>query len=166
MNMAVQRRQLKHSTAHDVALVALGNSLRGDDAIASHLLAGLPSGLSGSLCILDAGSYTRDLPAFLHGHRVGLIIDAAECDEMVIIDLFDIAQRQKVLLDCSHALSWLDEIVLYQAEFTIPSHLLFIGVPVFDTGWREGLSKAAREKLPLLVSQLCELIERVRKVHA
>jgi hydrogenase maturation protease len=157
--------QLKHAASHAVALAALGNPLRGDDAIGSYLLAGLPVQLRAGLCTLDAGSYTRDLPEFLHGHKVGIIVDAAESTggELVVFDLSDMTQSHNVSLDCSHALSWLDEIVLYQKEFAIPKHLLFVAVPTYDTGWHEGLSQALQVKLPQLVKQLCQLIEPERE---
>lgn len=160
------RTLLKHSAAHSVAVVALGNPLRGDDALASHLLAGLPPAQREALCILDAGSYTRDLPEFLHQHQVGIVVDAAASKETIILDLCDVAQRHRIMLDCCHAISWLDEIVLYQDTFDIPKRLWFVGLPTYEAGWREGLSKEAQEKLPLLIKLLSELIKRERTNNA
>lgn len=153
---------LKHATAHKVALVALGNSLRGDDAIGAHLLAAIPAELSAKLCMFNAESCTRDVPEFLHGHKLGIIVDAAgsNSDELIVVDLSDINQQDKIAIDCSHALSWLDEIVLFRESFVLPQRLLFVGVPAYDTQWRQGLSTTLHAKLPQLNKQLCELIAR------
>ncbi len=161
-----RQNQLKHAAAHAVAVVTLGNPLRGDDAIATHLLAGLPAELSETLCILDAGSYTRDLPDFLHNHDLGIVTDATASNDTVILDLSDLAQCHQIMPDCSHALSWLDEIVLFKHEFSIPQRLLFVGLPTYESGWHEGLSTQARAKLPSLIKQFCELIEHERADNA
>ena len=152
-------QQLRHNQPHRVALVALGNSLRADDGVCGQLLAMLPAGLRDQVCLLDAGCYARDIPAFVAGHRTGIVIDAisaANTSEMVIVDLGDVATIEP---DCTHALSWLDELLLAKTKVELPSRLLFVGIPVCDVGWRIGLSDEIKERLPELVLRLQQIIE-------
>ena len=149
----------EHDASHFLAIAAFGNSLRGDDAAASFLIERLRFRL-GPVCTLDAGSHTSALPAFLHEHKIGIIIDTVSgTEEIVKLDISELTDRQRASIDCSHALSWLDEIILFKEKFSIPERLYFIGIPSYETSWTVGLSERLIERLPELEAQLCKLIE-------
>lgn len=161
---------LRHARAHEIAVVCLGNTLRADDGVGAMLVSGLTAELQSQICILDAGCYTRDLPAFLSGHHTGIIVDAVEpgssqaLDKPVIVDLTG-AKQQAALdlnMDCCHALSWFHELIICKDQVTLPSRLMFFGVPAVDTGWRQGLSDDMKNRLPGLIHQLGTLIEDER----
>lgn len=163
---SIANLQLRHCAAHRIALVCLGNSLRADDAIASALLSGLHPSLKAAACILDAGSYTADIPKFLHDHQIGIVIDACasqnayEPDEPIIIELHPDNGAPSVYLNSVHGFSWYDELVLSRHLVHLPPQMVFFGIPVRDTSWRQGLSTTMQNRLPHLLSRLTDYLER------
>lgn len=156
----------KHHSSHMLAVAAFGNSLRGDDGVASYLLERLSARLE-AICTLDAGSHTSALPAFLNEHKIGIIIDSVTGTngEMVKLDLSNLKLGQ-TNIDCSHGLSWLDEIILYEGKFSIPRELYFIGIPSYETSWQIGLSERLLERLPQFETELGGMIEAEMKANA
>ena len=147
----------QHCARHDIAVVSLGNTLRADDAVASAVVAALPK--KDNLCVLEAGLYTRDIPTFLSGHRVGIIVDAMRSNsnqptEVIHLD----SSNLRVNLTCCHALSWLDELSLFGPKAKLQKRLIFFGIAVSDTEWRQGLSQQMQQSVPQLVDKLSDLI--------
>ena len=153
-----------HARRHDLALVTVGNTLRADDGVGRRLLANLPSDIKDSICMFDAGIYTSSIPLFIDGHKTGIVLDAFKGavddsdPDSVVIDISDLSTTRTLSLDRTHAISWLNELVLCRETVTLPARLLFFGVSAVETGWSEGLSVPMTLKLQHLTDTLSALI--------
>jgi hydrogenase maturation protease len=146
-----------------VALVTIGNTLRGDDGIAQAVCNALPDAVAESLCRFDLGSYTNLLPLCLAGHEVAIILDAVATGDtpgsVTILDLSDPTRACSAgSINATHALSLADELQLAGLTGCLPGKTLFFGIEVEDPGWGRGLSEVLRSKLPGLAGELERLI--------
>jgi hydrogenase maturation protease len=148
-----------------LCIVTVGNSLRGDDGIASALCENLPESVLSDVCVFNLGPYTNYLSECLNGHKAAIIIDST-CDglspgSVSIIDLHALLEGPNLNINSSHGLSVADELKLAKQLGSLPTRLIFFGVEIGAVNWNETISPALKEKLPLLVSNLAFLVQRI-----
>lgn len=163
--------QRKQCPANDdrpcaLAVIAIGNSLRGDDGIASRLVAALPDGIA---CLFDLGAHPNYMSECLRGHRSAIILDAVKTGKqpgsVTIVDLKELIEQKSPLEPKTcHGISLIDEIRLLSLQGALPCRMHLFGV---EAGGRasleaedsEGLSEELKERLADLTHSLIELIE-------
>lgn len=148
-----------------LCIVTVGNSLRGDDGIASALCEHLPATVLSDVCVFNLGTYTNYLSDCLKGHKAAIIIDST-CDglspgSVSIIDLHALLEGPNLNINSSHGFSVADELKLANQLGSLPNRLIFFGVEIGEVNWKETISPALKEKLPLLVSNLAFLVQRI-----
>lgn len=149
-----------------LALVAIGNVLRGDDGVAQAVCKALSKPMLDRVCRYELGSYTNLLIECLSGHESAIIIDStcsgAEPGTTTIIDLKPIiSTRSEMLLHSCHGFSLVDELQLARWRGLLPENMLFFGVEVANTDWGEGLSEILSQRIPDLAAELEQLIDRL-----
>ena len=148
-----------------LCIVTVGNSLRGDDGIASALCENLPEAVLSDVCLFNLGPYTNHVSQCLKGHKAAIIIDST-CDglspgSVTIIDLQALLEGPNLNINSSHGFSVADELKLAKQLGSLPNRLIFFGVEIGEVNWKETISPALKEKLPLLVSNLAFLVQRI-----
>jgi hydrogenase maturation protease len=150
-----------------LALVTLGNPLRGDDGVAARLCDSLPDSVMENVCRFDLESNSSQLADCLSGHQAAIVLDATSCGAttgtITLVDLNAAMQRTSALaIESSHGLSLLDELRLARASaFPLPSKMIMFGVEVADVNWGSGVSHELSQELPALSSRLALLIMKV-----
>jgi hydrogenase maturation protease len=153
---------LKHTKEHGIAVVAVGNSLRGDDGVAAAVCGSLPEYLLDRICYFNAESRVGEIPSFLANHQKAIIIDAMNSGgtpgemQIVQIDLNNV--RPEVHVNNAHGLSWLDELLVARRTVKLPELITFCGIEVVSTAWKCGLSTPVRRKLRDLSGALTKMI--------
>ncbi|HEY9868704.1 MAG TPA: hydrogenase maturation protease [Candidatus Obscuribacterales bacterium] len=147
-----------------LALVTIGNTLRGDDGAAQAVCNVLRETVAARVCRFDLGTYTNLLPLCLAGHDAAIILDAVATGgtpgSLTILDLTDPARACSAgNISATHALSLADELQIAGIAGCLPRKTLFFGIEVQDAGWGKGLSEALRSRLPDLAGELERLIE-------
>lgn len=147
-----------------LVLVAIGNTLRGDDGIAQVICDALPKPILQNVCCFALGSYTGLLIECLAPHNWGIILDAtssgSEPGAVTIIDLAQVLRTPcSIKLDLCHGFSLVEELQLARWRGLVPETLIFFGVEVANTDWGEGLSKTLQVKVSYVASELEHLIE-------
>ncbi|MCC7530221.1 MAG: hydrogenase maturation protease [Candidatus Melainabacteria bacterium] len=145
--------------------MTVGNALRGDDGIAAALCENLPAAVLSDVCVFNLGPYTSYLSDCLKGHKAAIIIDST-CDglspgSVTIIDLQALLEGPHLNIKSSHGFSVADELKLSKQLGSLPNRLIFFGVEIGEVNWKETISPALKEKLPLLVSNLAFLVQRI-----
>ncbi len=158
----------QHLEPASLCIVTIGNSLKGDDGIASALCEKLPESVLSDVCLFDLGPYTSYLSDCLKGHKAAIIIDTT-CDglspgSVTIVDLQALLEGPKLNINSSHGFTVADELTLAKQRGTLPNRLIFFGVEIGEVNWKEKISPALQEKLPLLVSNLAFLIQRILEI--
>lgn len=149
-----------------LALITIGNSLRGDDGIAARLCDALPDSASRDVCRFDLGPYTGFLKDCLYGHQAAIIIDATQNGTapgtVSIIDLDAILQREAIInLNSCHGFSLADELRIAKQYDALPEQIIFFGIEIDKVEWTDKLSTKLENTLPQLVQDLSHLIEKV-----
>ncbi len=149
-----------------LALITVGNSLRGDDGIGSSLCDVLPESVMKDVCRFDLGSYTGYLHECLVGHKAAIIIDSTKNGTapgtVSLMDLAAMLDRATVMnVSSCHGFSLADELRIAKHYGTLPKRLIFFGVEVDAVDWTERLSSALEQKLPQLVQNLSVLVSKV-----
>lgn len=147
-----------------LALVTIGNTLRGDDGIAQAVCNALGEAIAKSVCRFDLGTHTNLLPLCLAGHDTAIILDAVATGgtpgSLTILDLTHPARACSAgNISATHALSLVDELKIAGRAGCLPGKTLFFGIEVQDAGWGKDLSEALRSRLPVLARELERLIE-------
>lgn len=147
-----------------LALITIGNSLRGDDGIAARLSSMLPAGMD--VCKYDLGCYTGLLSDCLSGHKAAIIIDSTQNatapGTVSILDLRAMLDRATILnVRSCHGFSLADELRIAKNNGTLPKRIIFFGVEVDAVEWTERLSRTLELKLPQLVNNLSLLVTKV-----
>jgi len=150
------------------ALISIGNSLRGDDGIALKLCNLLPSQLARDVCRFDLGPYTGLLADCVVGHSTVVIVDATangtSPGTVCCIDLSEGLENLPILnIRSSHGFSILDELRFAELAGYMPNRVMFFGVESAETEECEDLSLELKEKLPMLVDQLSQLVKRLQE---
>ena len=148
-----------------LVLVAIGNSLRGDDGAAARLAAmfkKLP--LSERVCCFDIGIYTGYLGKCLSGHKAAIILDATQngtaAGTVSIMDLRKWLERKSltgVSARSSHGLSFGDELRFAAKTDSLPETMIFFGIEAGGDCLSDKLSENLERKLPNVLSSLSGL---------
>lgn len=149
-----------------LALITIGNSLRGDDGIAARLCDALPESALLDVCRFDLGPYTGFLKDCLYGHKAAIIIDSTQNGTapgtVTIIDLDAMLEREAIInLNSCHGFSLADELRIAKQYGALPEQLVFFGVEVENVDWTENISTKLQDMLPLLVQDLSHLVIKV-----
>lgn len=149
-----------------LALVSIGNSLRGDDGVAAAICQGLSKKLLANVCWFDLGTYTGHLSQCLAGHRACVIVDStcnhAEAGTIAIMDLSAALKRSSPLqVKSCHGLSLVDELRLAEKAGNLPGRVIFFGVEADNVDFNDQLSAAIKAKLPQLIANLSLLVSTI-----
>ncbi len=151
-----------------IALISIGSVLRGDDGIAQAVCAELPDSILADTMHYDLELKTQLIGDCLLGAEAALIVDATKngsaAGTSTILNLSPVLNKaQQLLLRSCHSLSFLDELrILERQGQVMPAKLVFFGIEVLDTGWKEGLSPDLQEKLPELREKLIAVLKRLQ----
>jgi hydrogenase maturation protease len=149
-----------------LALVTIGNSLRGDDGIAAILSRCLPEPIAKDVCRFDLGAHSGFLEDCLACHKAAIIIDATSNGTapgtVSIADVSHILNQASPLnfRSCQGFLL-ADEVRSAKKRGKLPTRIIFFGVEIDKTEWNDKLSADLAAKLPKLVSKLSFLVTKV-----
>ena len=145
----------------EIAVVAVGNPLRGDDGIASELCKSLPSELLHTVKVVDLGPYTNLIYEAIKDCSVVVIVDAIRLTDAAASPLMlplDKATKQ-VRCNSSHGFSFVDELNLrFVGAMKKPALYLF-GVAVTGDDESFEISEGLRAKLPQLRQELALFVQ-------
>lgn len=151
-------------TAREIAVIGLGNILRGDDGIAMAVLEQLQlselSELLPRIRFFPLGTFSTLIGQCLRGRKKALIIDAVQTGThpgtLILMDISPpLATLTPGRVRTTHGFSFLDEIKIQQ-QF-LPEQIWFLGIESDDCGSGVKLSAAMQLRLP-------ELVQATRKV--
>lgn len=160
----------KHSAseaASGIALIALGNELRGDDGIAQLVCRSIDNKMLDHVCYFDIGTASVYLGNCLLKHQSAVIVDAVESENpsqnSLILNLKEVLLANNVMdLSSSHGISFIDELKLFYKN-TQPKSLSFFGIFCDKQNWQHAISHHMQNKLLQLKieleSHLTEVIE-------
>lgn len=157
------------SSAHGLCLVTIGNVLRTDDGIASALCNSIPGHTLLDVCRFDLGTHTGYLADCLKSHKAAIIIDCtksgAEPGTVTITDLLSVLNKhaRTPMLKSTHALSFLEELMLIKRSGELPKTLVLFGIEASSDEWSCALSEELKGKLPALALRLSLLVEVIQK---
>lgn len=162
----IQCPHAKLEVPQGLAVVTIGNPLRGDDGVATAICSAMPEATTRDVCRFDLGTYTGFLGDCLSGHKAAIIIDSTSNGTapgtVSILDLGTLLDRTAPLaLRSCHGFSLADELRLAKKHAHLPKRIIFFGVEIADIDWNEKLSPALQEQLPHLVLSLSNLVTRV-----
>ena len=151
----------KHSAseaASGVALIAMGNTLRGDDGIAQLVCRSIDTNLLDQVCYFDIGTASVYLPNCLLKHSAAVIVDAVASESTgssVLIELAElIRSKSPVAPRSSHGISFVDELKLFFESRRLPQTLNFFGIYCKAQDWQHSISHQLTNKLPALKNEL------------
>lgn len=161
--------ECKHANLLDpqgLALITIGNTLRGDDGIAAHLCDTLSENDLKDVCRFDLGTYTSYLATCLAGHRAAIIIDATNNGTapgtVSILDLNQLLDRTSPLsIKCCHGFSIADELRLVKRQGRLPKRIIFFGVEIDCVEYDTKLSAPLKSTLAHLNGNLSRLVSQV-----
>ena len=166
----------EHIKCHDsvlgdpqgLALITIGNSLRGDDGIASALCDALPSAATADACRFDLGSYTGHLADCLPGHSAAIIIDATRNGTAPgTVSLADLGASSDITsplnIRSCHGFSLADELRLAKRLSQLPERIVFFGVEVSNVDWSDKVTPTLEKILPQLVNKLSVLVSQMQE---
>ncbi len=163
-NMECKHKRL--SEPNGLALITIGNSLRGDGGVAAALSHCLPEHLAREVCRFDLGSYSGVLQECLIYHKAAIIIDSTSNDTapgtVSIVDVSHILDQTELLnLRSCHGFSLSEEMRSAKKRGRLPKRIIFFGVEIDKTDWNDKLSPELEAKLPKLVNKLSFLVAKV-----
>ena len=149
------------SDTREIAVVAIGNPLRGDDGIASQLCNCLPAKLLDTVKIIDLGPYTNLIYDSIKDCSAAIIVDALSGDNRtashVVLPLDN--ANSHIAFKSSHGFSFIDELNLrFIGAKNKPAIYLF-GITAKDWDSSEDLSETLRQRLPKLRNELTAFIQ-------
>lgn len=160
----------KTKSASSIAVVAIGNTLRGDDGIAQALIAKLPPELASSLEIIDLGIKTQQINECTEDFAKIVIIDASapagSPGKVTIVDLVgkDIYSRNQLVSKTSstHGLSVADEIAIHNlANKNNQKQIYLFAVEICNHEFGQLLSEELIEQLPKVRTQLLQFLTKL-----
>lgn len=161
--------ECKHSDsehAGGLAVITVGNSLRGDQGLAAAISKSLPKDLRNRCCRFDLGSYSGFLQECLIRHKAAIIIDATKNGTapgtVSMLDVSYILTRAESLkIKSCQGLMLSEEVRSAKMRGRLPKQIIFFGIEIDRSDWNEKISDDVQRKLPRLVSQLSFLISKV-----
>jgi hydrogenase maturation protease len=143
-------------TNREIAVIGLGNTLRGDDGVAMALLEHLEISDTHDWHCFPLGTFSTLIGQCFRGQKKALIIDAvhtgARPGTLILIDLSPpLSTLTQGRMRTTHGFSFLDEIQIHQ-QF-LPEQIWFLGIESDECGAGEKLSAAMQLRLPQLVQE-------------
>lgn len=172
MRKTTQCRHSANVEPDGLALITIGNQLKGEHDIAAALCDILPEADIKDVCRFDLGSYTGFLADCLAGHKAAIIIDSTSngtaAGTMSIVDLSLALDRAKPpIIQSRHGASLVDELRLTKQAGKLPKRIIFFGVELSDSNGTEPVVAVLKQpledtvkKLSLLVSKVLETLKR------
>lgn len=136
-------------------VLALGNTLRGDDGIAYHVLEhlrGYP--LPEHVTLMDGGTAGLEIVLMLQNYQRAIIIDAAEMDQQpgtyrsFTPQEVRLASRDMHLRGTMHYAGLAEALSLGEALGMLPEDILIFGVQPAQIDWQMGLSPDLEQVIP------------------
>ncbi len=163
--------ECKHSDnehAGGLAVITVGNSLRGDHGLAAALSKSLPEDLRKSCCRFDLGSYSGFLQECLIRHKAAIIIDATNNGTapgtVTMLDVsYILTQAEPLKINSCQGLMLSEEVRLAKKRGRLPKQIIFFGIEIDKADWNEKISDDVQRKLPQLVNRLSFLVSKVAK---
>lgn len=154
------------SAARGLALITVGDSLRGEPSIASSLYGMLPKSALDNVCRFDLGPYINCLNDCLPGHVAAIIIDNTQngtaAGTVSLIDLSAMLDRAAIMnVSSSHGFALAHELRIAKTCGTLPKRVILLGVEIDPVDWTKKLSPVLEAKLPQLVENLSLLVTKV-----
>lgn len=147
-----------------VAVIALGNILRGDDGIAMSVLECLrQEKVDKWICWFPLGTFLTLLPQCLCGHQNVVIIDAMHSGrtpgDLTLLDLSpDTRHAVPVRVRTSHGFSFVDELNTIPPS-RLPKRIVFAGIEVAGGDWAEKPSMMLKLSSSSIASEIGKLID-------
>jgi hydrogenase maturation protease len=148
-------RESMGSSASEVLVLGLGNTLLGDDGVGVHVVRQLATDASAppGLRFVDGGTLGFRLLETIAAYDTVLVVDAANFGEPAgTIRLLDfdalnghIARGGRV---SAHEAGLIDLIILAKLDGCLPARLAVLGIQPDAVDWDEGLSPAVAAALP------------------
>ncbi len=163
-NNAIRCSHSMAATPAGLCLISIGNTLRGDDGIASKLCDALPEQSLSDVCCFDLGTHCEYLSECLQGHNAAIIVDCTKSGAapgtVTVLDLLSVLENHSSLskLVSSHGISFVDELRLINGQGVLPKRIVFFGVEAGDVEWSQHLSEDMNRTLPTLVNRLSVVI--------
>lgn len=158
-------KHLASEAASGVALIAMGNTLRGDDGIAQLVCRSLDTNLLDQVCYFDIGTASVYLPNCLLKHSAAVIVDAVAIESQqdagssrhgsVLVELPElIRSKTPAALRSSHGISFVDELKLFFEGKKLLKSLNFFGIYCKAQDWQHSISHELENKIPTLKTEL------------
>ena len=146
----------ERSSPCPIAVIGLGNPLRGDDGVGVYLVQALEErALPAGVEVIDGGTQGLGLVTLLAGRRRVILVDAADVGRAP--GLFVRFRLGEARLAGSgdrlsiHAAGLSDALRLAQALDVLPEEGIIFGVQPANVEWERGLSPEVRAALPRLL---------------
>lgn len=150
-----------------ISVIALGNTLRGDDGVAASLLDMIEEEHETGLSRHKLGLHCELIGDCLRDCDAAIIVDATKSGfaagtvhEVDLIPLIASATTPAALF--CHGLSFIDELLIVARMQPLPEKLIFFGVEIAASDWGEGISPELSQRLPGLKSRLLSRIRRLK----
>lgn len=137
-------------------VLALGNTLRGDDGVATAVLQAIlahPT-LPEKIDLVDGGTPGLETALLLEGYVRAIIIDAADMGlaagawRRFLPGNGRLPARDAHLTGTMHTAGLAEALALGDALGILPSEVIVYGIQPADIGWQEGLSAAVQTAVP------------------
>lgn len=166
--MISRDRQVK--TVKPIALIVVGNLLRGDDGISAVVCNALAPSLLSQVCHYDLGTYTNLIGQCLVAHRAAVIVDAtcnrAPAGTVSIVDLVGALHGESSLnIESCHGFSVLDELRLVERTQRLPENIIFFGIEIESASWGQQISDSLGRYVPILAEKLGVLLDALIEIH-
>ena len=143
-------------------VLALGNTLRGDDGVATAVLRTLLAHppLPDTTDLVDGGTPGLETALLLQGYTQAIIIDAADMGLAVgewrrfLPGNGRLPARDAHLTGTMHTAGLAEALALGDALGILPLEIIVYGIQPADIGWQEGLSTAVCTAVPQVAAAI------------
>jgi len=162
--------------AADLAVIGVGNVLRGDDAVGVRVVEGLRAVLAADPCamraqtrLVDGGTLGLDLLRSIRDARAVVLVDAvhlgASAGTVSVLRGEDIDSPARPLVGMNPgAVSEL--VAVARMLGWLPAEVALVGIEVADTGVGVGMSSAVTDALPVAMEVVGAELHRMNLVRA
>lgn len=153
------------SDSKTTLLLALGNTLRGDDGIGSGVLDYLQQvELPENVTLIDGGTPGLETVLLMQGYDRVIVIDAAEMDQppgtciRFTPDTVRLQSRDMYLRGTLHYAGLAEALSLGEALALLPPEIIIFGVQPQAIDWELGLSEPVAAAIPAVAQAVMETI--------
>lgn len=150
-----------------IAVIAIGNTLRGDDGVGMALMRSLRNKFSTDICCFDLGPYSSYVSKCLSGHDAAIVIDSTgngtSPGTITVLDLAASLKFNRLThLNSSHGASLADELRIAASTHKLPANLIFFGIEGGQTTDAAGLSEGLNQSMPDIADRFLQLLTLVQ----